>query len=167
MPNILVMIVFGLAFAIGGYAKAKEGVIDTINNKALNVEILMILAALGAFIVGHYEEGAILILIFGISGVLETYATSKSEKAFKNLLKLAPADAIKLVNGNEVTVFSKDLDVDDVVIVKAGQQIPADGVITVGETSINESAITGEYLPVEKTCVTRCLCWDNQYHVNN
>lgn len=150
MPNILVMIVFGLAFAIGGYAKAKEGVIDTINNKALNVEILMILAALGAFIVGHYEEGAILILIFGISGVLETYATSKSEKAFKNLLKLAPADAIKLVNGNEVTVFSKDLDVDDVVIVKAGQQIPADGVITVGETSINESAITGEYLPVEK-----------------
>ena len=59
-----VALLFGLSFAIGGYEKAKEGIIKTIENKSLNVEILMILAALGAFIVGDYSEGAILIMIF-------------------------------------------------------------------------------------------------------
>ena len=85
-----VALFFGLSFLIGGFAKAKEGVLETIENKSLNVEILMILAALGAFIVGDLFEGAILILIFSISGVLESYATSKSEKELTGLLKLAP-----------------------------------------------------------------------------
>ena len=66
----------------------------TIENKALNVEILMILAALGAFFSGNYSEGAILILIFSISGVLESYTTSKSEKELTSLLELAPKTAI-------------------------------------------------------------------------
>ena len=61
-----VIMLFGLSFAIGGYAKAKEGILATIENKSLNVEILMILAALGAFFSGNYSEGAILILIFSI-----------------------------------------------------------------------------------------------------
>jgi len=97
-----IVTLFGLSFVIGGFAKAKEGVHLTIKNKSLNVEILMILAALGAFIVGNYSEGAILILIFSISGVLESYATSKSEKALTSLLKLkrkvlTPKDALKLL----------------------------------------------------------------------
>jgi len=144
------MIVFGLAFVIGGYAKAKEGILDTIKNKQLNVEILMILAAIGAFIVNDFKEGAILILIFGFSGVLEEYATSKSEKAFKNLLKLAPTTALKVVGEELLEVEAKELQIGDVVVVKNGDSVPSDGKIVKGSTSLNEQAITGEFLPVEK-----------------
>ena len=145
-----VVLLFGLSFLIGGYAKAKEGVLATIHNKSLNVEILMILAALGAFLYGNYSEGAILILIFSISGVLESYATSKSEKALTSLLKLAPKTAMIMHDGHEREVLVENLKIDDIVIVKAGGQIPVDGIISSGSTSINQSAITGEFVPVYK-----------------
>lgn len=143
-----VALFFGLSFAIGGFEKAKEGVRATIKNKALNVEILMILAALGAFIVGDYSEGAILIMIFAISGVLESYATSKSEKALTSLLKLAPKTAIRLDGDVESEVAVASLSVGDLVVVKVGAQVPVDGEITKGSTSLNQAAITGEFVPV-------------------
>jgi Zn2+/Cd2+-exporting ATPase len=145
-----VALFFGLSFAIGGFAKAKEGILATIKNRSLNVEILMILAALGAFIVGDYSEGAILILIFSISGVLESYATSKSEKALTHLLKLAPQTALRYQDGLETEVLVSNLSVGDHVIVKVGSLVPVDGIITEGSTSLNESAITGEFVPVSK-----------------
>ena len=145
------MIIFGTAFLIGGFAKAKEGVLDTIKNKQLNVEILMILAAIGAFIVNDFKEGAILILIFGLSGVLEEYATSKSEKAFKNLLKLSPTTATIITKDGEEVIEAKQLKIGDVVVVKNGDMVPADGKIIKGKTSLNEQAITGEFLPVDKS----------------
>ncbi|MBN2267926.1 MAG: heavy metal translocating P-type ATPase [Acholeplasmataceae bacterium] len=147
----LVALLFGLSFLIGGFAKAKEGILATIENKSLNVEILMILAALGAFIVGDYSEGAILILIFSISGVLESYATSKSEKELTGLLKLAPETALLLKNDEEIEVEVSKLSVGDQVIVKVGQQIPVDGKIIKGSTSLNQAAITGEFVPVSRS----------------
>jgi Cd2+/Zn2+-exporting ATPase len=145
-----VAMVFGLSFLIGGFAKAKEGILATLHNKALNVEILMILAALGAFIVGDYSEGAVLILIFSISGVLESYATSKSEKALTSLLELAPKTALLLQDGVETEVMVETLSIHDRVVVKVGQQVPVDGKIVSGATSLNQAAITGEFLPVNK-----------------
>lgn len=145
-----VIMLFGLSFAIGGFAKAKEGVLATIKNKSLNVEILMILAALGAFFSGNYSEGAILIIIFSLSGVLESYATSKSEKELTSLLKLAPETAILYDDGQESEVRIETLNINDIVIVKVGQQIPVDGVIIKGDTSLDQSPITGEYIPVHK-----------------
>jgi len=145
---LIVIILFGLSFLIGGFAKAKEGILSTIKEKSLNVEILMILAALGAFIVGNYSEGAILILIFSISGVLESYATSKSEKALTSLLKLAPQTALLYDNGKEREVLVSEVKIKDQVIVKVGQQVPVDGIIISGATSLNQSAITGEFVPV-------------------
>ena len=73
------------AFAIGGFSKAVEGVTKTIQEKALNVEFLMIAASLAAFFTGEYAEGAVLIFIFAVSGVLEEYATSQTEKALNSL----------------------------------------------------------------------------------
>lgn len=144
------MVLFGLSFLFGGFYKAKEGVIKTIENKALNVEFLMIVAALGAFILKNYAEGAILIFIFALSGLLEDYATSKSEKAFTSLLNLAPEEALLEKDGKEVVVKVSDLNIGDVVIVKVGSSIPADGEVVFGNTSINESMITGEFVPVDK-----------------
>ena len=146
----IIALFFGLSFLIGGYEKAKEGILATIKNKALNVEILMILAALGAFIVGEYSEGAILILIFSISGVLESYATSKSEKALTSLLKLAPKTALKLKDNVEIEVPVSELTVGDQVVVKVGAQVPVDGIIVKGSTSLNQAAITGEFVPVSR-----------------
>lgn len=142
--------IYGLAFLIGGFAKAKEGVLKTIENKALNVEILMIMAAIGALILGDYKEGAILIFIFAVSGVLEEYATLKSEKALTELLTLAPDVAIVVDGHEEIEVLVKDLEIGNIVMVKVGEQIPVDGIIVEGSTSIDESMITGEFVPVDK-----------------
>lgn len=147
-----VILLFGLSFAIGGFAKAKEGILATIENKSLNVEILMILAALGAFFSGNYSEGAILILIFSISGVLESYTTSKSEKELTSLLELAPKTAILYEDGKESEIEIEHLKVGDFVIVKVGQQMPVDGEIVEGNTSLDQSPITGEYIPVHRKC---------------
>ncbi|TAH74718.1 MAG: cadmium-translocating P-type ATPase [Anaerolineaceae bacterium] len=141
---------YGLALIIGGYYKTKEGILKIIKNKGLNIEVLMILAAIGAFVINEYAEGAILIFIFALSGLLENYANAKSEKALTNLLNLAPDRAILLKEEKEVEIDAKDLKVGDIVIVKVGSQVPADGRILFGSTSINESMITGEFLPVDK-----------------
>ena len=138
------------AFAIGGFAKAVEGVTKTIQEKALNVEFLMIAASLAAFFTGEYAEGAVLIFIFAVSGVLEEYATSQTEKALTNLLKLAPQTAIVIRDQQEVVVSIAELNVHDVVVVKPGQQVPADGVVLLGGASLDQSSITGEFNPVEK-----------------
>ena len=149
--STLTLSLWFLAFVIGGYDKAIEGWNETIKSKSLNVEFLMILAATAAFITQDFAEGSILIFIFATSGVLEEYAKSKSEKAFKALLELSPQKAIKLVDGQEIEVDISDLNINDRVIVKVGQQVPVDGVIVQGTSTLNEAVITGEYLPVVKT----------------
>jgi Cd2+/Zn2+-exporting ATPase len=141
---------WGTAFLVGGMAKAIEGVKKTIQEKSLNVEFLMIAAALAAFVTGEYAEGAILIFIFAVSGVLEEFATSQSKKALTKLLHLAPKKAIRVQNGIEEEIEVAALKKDDHVIVKPGQQIPADGIIFDGGASIDESSITGEFSPVSK-----------------
>ncbi|WP_047984719.1 heavy metal translocating P-type ATPase [Ornithinibacillus californiensis] len=138
------------AFIIGGYAKAKEGISETIKNKELNVEMLMIFAAIGSAIIGYWTEGAILIFIFALSGALETYTMNKSRKEISALLDLQPEEAIRISNGKEEVVSVQQLQIGDRILVRAGERIPADGVILTGETSIDESAITGESLPTTK-----------------
>lgn len=141
---------WALAFIIGGYHKAIEGLEKTIESKALNVEFLMIIAALAAFITKDYQEGAVLIFIFALSGVLEHYANLKSERALTKLLELSPKTAIKWLDDREEIVDVQDLRVRDVVVVKAGQHIPADGRVIKGSALINQAAITGEFIAVSK-----------------
>lgn len=149
-PIDIAPIFWGFAFFIGGIAKAIEGFKSTIAEKSLNVEFLMIAASLAAFITGEFAEGAILIFIFAVSGVLEEFANSQSEKALTSLLKVAPRTAIKLINGVEKTVEISQLEVGDLVMVKMGQQVPADGKVFKGSASFNQASITGEFLPVFK-----------------
>ncbi|PLT32979.1 heavy metal translocating P-type ATPase [Bacillus sp. V5-8f] len=140
-----------LAFVIGGYAKAKEGIEETIENKELNVEMLMVLAAIGSAIIGYWTEGAILIFIFAVSGALETYTMNKSHKEISALMDLQPEEALRLnPNGMEEKVPVSKLAVGDFILVKPGERVPSDGVITEGQTNIDEAAITGESMPVSK-----------------
>ncbi len=139
------------AFIIGGYAKAKEGIIDTIEHKSLNVEILMILAAVGSAIIGYWTEGAVLIFIFALSGALETYAMNKSHREISALMQLQPEEAWLIRGGFEpIKVNVNELKIDDHILVKPGERIPADGVIFKGISTVDEAAITGESMPVTK-----------------
>nr|WP_230199562.1 heavy metal translocating P-type ATPase [Bacillus testis] len=139
------------SFLIGGFAKAKQGIEDTMKNKELNVEMLMVLAAIGSAIIGYWTEGAVLIFIFAVSGALETYAMNKSRKEISALMNLQPEEAVKIMpNGEEVKVHISELAVGDHILVKAGESIPTDGIIIDGNTHINQAAITGESIPVSK-----------------
>ncbi len=148
VSGTLSTILWASAFIIGGMAKAIEGVTKTIQERSLNVEFLMIAAALGAFLTREYAEGAILIFIFAVSGVLEEFALAQSEKALTNLLKVAPQTALKIIGEKEIVVPISELVVGDLVRVKTGQHVPADGVIYSGSASFNQSSITGEFIPV-------------------
>lgn len=139
-----------LAFVIGGYAKAKEGISDTIAEKELNVEMLMIFAAIGSAIIGYWNEGAILIFIFALSGALETYTMNKSHKEISSLMGLQPEEATLITDGIERVVHVSSLKIGDSILVKPGERIPADGRLLKGETNVDQSAITGESIPVHK-----------------
>ncbi len=141
---------FILAFVIGGYAKAKEGIEETIAERNLNVELLMIFAAVGSAIIGYWAEGAILIFIFALSGALETYTMNKSQREISALMSLQPEEALLISNGKERRVHVSSLDIGDTILVKPGERIATDGYILSGRTSIDQSAITGESMPVEK-----------------
>ncbi|GAA3344826.1 heavy metal translocating P-type ATPase [Deinococcus persicinus] len=146
------VLLYVIAFCVGGFAKAKEGIEETIEDKKLNVELLMVLAAIGSASIGYWTEGAILIFIFAVSGALETYAMNKSHREISALMNLQPEEAW-LVRGNfePMKVSVSTLQIGDHLLIKPGERIPADGIIFKGQSSIDESAISGEPLPVLKS----------------
>jgi Cd2+/Zn2+-exporting ATPase len=146
----LYVISYLLAFFIGGFAKAKEGIEATIENKDLNVEMLMLFAAIGSAIIGYWTEGAILIFIFSLSGALETYTMNKSRKEISSLMNIQPEEALLVNNGIEKKIPVAELQVGDQILVKPGERIPSDGTILRGQSNIDESMITGESIPISK-----------------
>ena len=106
-----------LAYIVGGYAKAKEGIEDTIEEKELNVEMLMLFAAIGAAMIGYWAEGAILIFIFALSGAMESYTLSKV-KEISALLDLQPEEALRISNGTEERVPVGRLQINDIILIK-------------------------------------------------
>src|SRR5699024_11105981 len=101
-------------------------------------------------IIGYWTEGAILIFIFALSGALETYTLNKSNKEISSLMKLQPEEALLITETGEKTVPISELAVNDTILVRASERIPADGVVIEGTTAVDESTITGESIPVEK-----------------
>lgn len=142
--------VYLLAFFIGGYAKAKYGIQKTIENRKPNVELLMVLAAVGASLIGYWTEGAILIFIFSLSGALETYTMNKSRKEVSALMEIQPEEAWLLQGETTSRVSISSLQAGDTLVVKPGERIPADGNLLTGHTVVDESSISGESIPVSK-----------------
>lgn len=138
------------AFVIGGYAKAREGIEETIAEKSLNVELLMVFAAIGSALIGYWAEGAMLIFIFAVSGALETYAMNRSHSEVSKLMALQPEEARLYENGVERKVPVSELRIGQTIIVKPGDLVPVDGTVTDGSTAVDQAAITGESVPVEK-----------------
>ncbi|WP_181244075.1 heavy metal translocating P-type ATPase [Chamaesiphon polymorphus] len=152
------LLILTAAYVIGGYESTREGLTTLWRERELDVDLLMIVAALGAAILGLWRkeyyfivDGAMLILIFAISGVLEGYAMSRTERSIQGLMSLTSDTARKLVDGQEQMVAVAQLQIGDRVLVKPGELVPTDGIVTEGFSAIDQAPITGESMPVEKT----------------
>ena len=139
-----------LAYAVGGYQKAREGLETLFKEKQLDVDLLMVVAAVGAASIGYWMDGAILIFIFSLSGALEGYTMERTNKAIQSIMKLRPEEAVLFQNGTERKVKVEELKKGDIIIVRPGDRIAADGTIVDGYSAINQASITGEAIPVDK-----------------
>ncbi|SIT91094.1 heavy metal translocating P-type ATPase [Edaphobacillus lindanitolerans] len=156
-PDMWKAILYITALVVSGYHIIIEGFADTFRQTVLkkkltpNVHILMTLAAIGAVIIGDYREAALLILIFAGAHFLEHYAESKSNKEITSLLKLNPTTARRIgADGTVEIVDVSALKVGDRLSILNGDQIPTDGIVTSGSSTVDQSSITGESMPVEK-----------------
>ncbi|MES9522526.1 heavy metal translocating P-type ATPase [Streptomyces capoamus] len=141
---------YALAYAAGGWEPARAG-LRALAARTLDVDLLMVVAALGAAAVGQVTDGALLIVIFATSGALEALATARTADSVRGLLDLAPATATRLrADGTEETVAPAGLTVGDTLLVRPGERIGADGRVLDGMSEVDQATITGEPLPVAK-----------------
>lgn len=154
----LALFILTAAYVIGGFDSAKEGLTTLWQEKELDVDLLMIVAALGAASLGLWRreyylivDGAVLILIFAISGALEGYAMQRTERSIQGLMSLTADTARALRNGEEYIVPISELKIGDRVLVKPGELVPTDGLVIEGFSTLNQASITGESIPIEKT----------------
>ncbi|MEU6917123.1 heavy metal translocating P-type ATPase [Streptomyces olindensis] len=141
---------YALSYATGGWEPGWEG-LKALRERTLDVDLLMVVAALGAASIGQVMDGALLIVIFATSGALEALATARTADSVRGLLDLAPATATRLTpDGGEQTVPVGELAVGDTVLVRPGERLGADGRVLDGASEVDQATITGEPLPVAK-----------------
>ncbi|MBR7825033.1 heavy metal translocating P-type ATPase [Actinospica sp. MGRD01-02] len=150
-PAWLAWAFFLACYAAGGWEPGLAG-LGALREKTLDVDLLMVLAAIGAAAVGQVLDGGLLIVIFATSGALEAAATHRTAQAVRGLLDLAPERAVRVAeDGAEEYVEAAALKVGDVVLVRPGERIAADGQVTAGASEVDQATITGEPLPVAKS----------------
>jgi Zn2+/Cd2+-exporting ATPase len=138
-----------VSYFTGGIFGLIDGV-SAIRERQINVDLLMILAAIGAALIGSWPEGATLLFLFSFSNLLQSYALDRSRKAIEKLLDLRPRVANVLQDGSEIEVDVEQLQIGQFVLIRPGEAIPVDGIVVRGESSVDQASITGESVPVEK-----------------
>lgn len=145
----LVLAIYAVSYIAGGYYSTQRALRE-LRARSINVDLLMIVAGLGAAAVGELPEGAILLFLFSLSNTLERYVLGYTRRAIEALMDLAPKEAVVRRDGEERRVPIDELRPGDTIIVRPGERIAADGIVLTGHTSIDQSAMTGESIPVEK-----------------
>lgn len=130
--EVLSVILYVISYTLGGWMKAKEGVETLVKERDLDVNLLMIAAALGAASIGYWNEGAMLIFIFALSGALESYTMERSKKDISSLLALKPATAVRIEQGAMSEVTIDQLVLGDLLLIRPGELVPADGKVCRG-----------------------------------
>ncbi len=149
-PETVSLIIYIAAILIGGYYFGREAIEELIFERKIGIELLMGVAAVVATVLGLAAEGAMLVFLYSISEAAEGYTEEKTRSAIKALMDLAPKVALVRRNGREVEIPVEEVVVGDVFIVKPGQSLATDGEVLVGSSSVNQSPVTGESIPVEK-----------------
>ncbi|WP_078897800.1 heavy metal translocating P-type ATPase [Streptomyces rimosus] len=141
---------YAVCYAAGGWEPGLAG-LRALRERTLDVDLLMVVAAVGAAAIGQFLDGGLLIVIFAVSGALEALATRRTEDSVRGLLDLAPSTAVRLTaGGREETVEAAALRVGETVLVRPGERLPADGTVLDGASEVDQATITGEPLPVDK-----------------
>jgi heavy metal translocating P-type ATPase len=149
-PRPVTDVVYLLCYVAGGWEPAREGVI-ALRQRSLDVDLLMVVAAVAAACLGEFVDGGLLIVIFATSGAQEAFATMRTADSVRSLLTLAPERATLVAGGVERVVDTATLAPGDVILVRPGERIGADGTVAAGASEIDQATITGEPLPVHRT----------------
>jgi Cd2+/Zn2+-exporting ATPase len=149
MPGELIAASFVLAYLSGGWF-ATQDVWHALKLGKVDIQFLMVAVALGALLVKGWTEGGTLLFLFSLSNGLEQFANYRTRKSIESLLKVAPKHAVRRQNGRWFEISVDEVEPADELLVKAGELFPVDGVIVEGATSADESALTGEAIPVVK-----------------
>lgn len=134
---------------VGGYPIFKRAILG-LRQRQINVDTMMSVGILGAAALSQYTSSLLIVFFMGVAHFLEEFTTGQSRKAIQELIRLAPKRARIKVDGREIEIPVQELKAGDVVTVRPGEQIPADGVVAAGLSSVNQASITGESIPVEK-----------------
>jgi len=148
-PSLMMWAGYSVAYVFGGWYGLK-GAIETLRHRAVDIDLLMIVAAVGALSIGAPFEGAMLLFLFSLSNTLQHYAIGRSRRAIESLVEMRPDEAQVLRDGEEVTVPIDEVAVGDVFVVRPGDKIPLDGIVTSGEGTVDQASLTGESVPVPK-----------------
>ncbi|MDQ3526132.1 MAG: cadmium-translocating P-type ATPase [Chloroflexota bacterium] len=149
LPSVIIAL-YVIAYLAGGTDATREAIADLFDGH-VNVDLLMVLAALGAASLGAWVEGAVLLALFSSSNALEHHALDRTRGAVQALMELSPDEASRIASDGSVEIVSVDaLQVGDRVLIRPGGHVPADSRVVDGRSSIDQSAITGESIPVER-----------------
>ena len=143
-------VLYSVSMLIALYPIARSGLNTLWINRVFNINLLMTIAAVGAIVIGQYLESATVIVLFAIGESLEGYTSDRARGSLRSLLDLAPAQAIRLRGSRQESVPVAALEVNDVILVRAGEHIPMDGEVSQGRSAVNQAPITGESMPVDK-----------------
>ena len=147
--SLLAILFFLGAIIIGGYSLFKSG-IKNLLKLDFDMRALMTVAIIGAAIIGEWSEGAVVVILFAISEVLERYSMDKARASIRSLMDIAPKEALVRRNGREYSIHVSEIEVGDIMIVKPGEKIAMDGEVISGFSAVNQAAITGESVPADK-----------------
>ncbi len=148
-PPIAPILFYALAYVAGGFDVTRHA-LHALRQAHFDIDVLMVLAALGAALLGDLAEGALLLFFFSLGHALEHFAMERAHNAIRALGKLAPKTARVARDGQELELPVEQLQRGDIVIVRAGERIPIDGTIKQGRSAIDQSPITGESVPLDK-----------------
>lgn len=149
-PEAAVMALNIVSYLAGGFFGAKTA-LESLREGEIDVDLLMVLAALGAAVVGEWHEGAILLFLFSLSNVLQDYAIGRSRRAISSLFTLYPKEATVKRGADIMRLKLEEIRVGDIVLIEPGERIPVDGIVLAGISAVDQSPITGESIPIDKS----------------
>ncbi len=149
-PEAVVNSLFLAGIVLGGYLPAKFGISVLINALEFDMNFLMMVAVIGASVIGEFEEAAAVVFLFSLGNALQGYTMDKTRNSIKELMELTPNEALVKRGTVEMTLPVEEVIIGDIIIVRPGERIAMDGQVLEGHSTVNQAPITGESVPVEK-----------------